>query len=313
MKYLVIDDNEKVHHLLKGRYENGDVLFYNANEAELRPDYDYRTLLAKSYTEITGNVHSHIFKNPKHKTISWPLWWLLDTIGKCWHPENPTDPDRYWQTTKFPEQLYTCMLGQDRPHRVMIHDLLNRYDVYSPYHTFVARGIYKDISQPRCDEVARVRWTPENQVLTHQFPPWYDDVIIDLVVETHEDMTFYTEKTWKPFLGMRVPFIFGNVYMNEQLGEWGFWIDDCDIFDLSFYQEPHPYLRAKMLVKELQRIQREIPLKVIHEKTLEMRKHNQRQCFNILDDIRMYEGVPVNPDDVNMLQKARDIKSTLDF
>ena len=68
-----------------------------------------------------------------------------------------------------------------------------------------------------------------------------------------------------------------------------------------------------MLVKELQRIQREIPLKVIHEKTLEMRKHNQRQCFNILDDIRMYEGVPVNPDDVNMLQKARDIKSTLDF
>ena len=47
------------------------------------------------------------------------------------------------------------------------------------------------------------------------------------------------------FLGMRVPFIFGNVHMNEQLGEWGFWIDDCDIFDLSFYQEPHPYLRAK--------------------------------------------------------------------
>ena len=44
MKYLVIDDNEKVHHLLKGRYENEDVLFYNANEAELRPDYDYRTL-----------------------------------------------------------------------------------------------------------------------------------------------------------------------------------------------------------------------------------------------------------------------------
>ena len=40
----------------------------------------------------------------------------------------------------------------------------------------------------------------KNQILTHQFPPWYDDVIIDLVVETHEDKTFYTEKTWKPFL-----------------------------------------------------------------------------------------------------------------
>ena len=78
MKYLVIDDNEKVHHLLKGRYENEDVLFYNANEAELRPDYDYRTLLAKSYTEITGNIHSHIFKNPKHKTISWQSFLLVD-------------------------------------------------------------------------------------------------------------------------------------------------------------------------------------------------------------------------------------------
>ena len=198
MKYLVIDDNEKVHHLLKGRYENEDVLFYNANEAELRPDYDYRTLLQRVTLKslATSTVTSSKIPNTKQ----YLAFLLVDRYYRTvWHPDSPTDPDRYWQTTKFPKQLFTCMLGQDRPHRVMIHDLLNRYDVYSPYHTFVARGIYKDISQPRCDEVERVRWTPKNQVLTHQFPPWYDDVVIDLVVETHEDMTFYTEKTWKLF------------------------------------------------------------------------------------------------------------------
>ena len=104
MKYLVIDDNEKVHHLLKGRYENEDVLFYNVNEAELRPDYDYRTLLAKSYTEITGNIHSHIFKNPKHKTIS--FFWLIDTIGQCGIQivqQTPID------TGKLPSFLNSCL------------------------------------------------------------------------------------------------------------------------------------------------------------------------------------------------------------
>ena len=189
MKYLVIDDNEKVHHLLKGRYENeGCSLLQWQLEAELRPDYDYRTLAAR-VTEITGNIHSHIFKNPKHKTISCFL--LVDRYYRTVTSRCPTDPDRYWQTTKFPKQLFTCMLSQDRPHRVMIHDLLNRYDVYSLI-TFVARGIYKDISQP---DVMRWRGLDGHKKsgLDTQFPPWYDDVVSDLVVETHEDMTFYTE------------------------------------------------------------------------------------------------------------------------
>ena len=45
----------------------------------------------------------------------------------------------------------------------------------------------------------------------------------------------------------------------------------------------------------------------IHEKTLEMRKHNQRQCFNYWKISGCKRGsLPVNPDDVNMVSQTID-------
>ena len=41
---IILDDNHKVRRLIEGFYENDDVLFWNSNEAEMRPDYDYTTL-----------------------------------------------------------------------------------------------------------------------------------------------------------------------------------------------------------------------------------------------------------------------------
>ena len=313
---IILDDNHKVRRLIEGHYENDDVLFWNSNEAEMRPDYDYTTLKAKSFIEVTGNLDGIKFSDPNHRAVIWPWMWLLDTIRTCWNPVNPdyTDPDRYWQVSKEPTDYYTCMLGQDRPHRQSVYDLLVAYEGTAalPYVTFVGQGICADVQQEKNQEINRVNWTPRNQILTHQFPPWYDNVVIDLVVETHEDMTFYTEKTWKPLLGMRLPLIFGNVHMYDQLSDWGFYFCE-NMIDYSFSKEDHPYIRAKRLIEELMRIKREVPLDVLHKESLGSRKTNQRLCFDLLEDIEIYDAPAINPTDVSLLKQAKEIKSTLDL
>ena len=311
---IVINDNQTKHSLLRGRYHNEDVLFYNSNEVELLPDYDYvnRPLKVKSYTEVTGDLYPTQHPELNTKFISWPYFWLIDTVNACWDiPNSGVDADQYWQTSRKPCQLYTCMLGQKRPHREMIYDLLLHNKVMGQYVTFVGKGIYRDVVQPYREDVDRCVWEGDNQKKTHRFPPWYDLCLIDLVVETHEDHTFYTEKTWKPFLGMRLPMIFGNQHMMDPLIEWGFQFPG-HIIDYDYDKEPNPYLRARGLVLELKRL-REISYKQLHDETLECRKHNQRRCFEILEEIDLPTEVPRLADDMFRLEKALKIKKDLDL
>jgi len=290
---ILLDSNEKIQKLLDGNYAEEDILYYNANEAEIRPDYDYSKLQAKSYIEVTGCLDPPQNLKPNHQKIIYPWFWLVDTIRMVWD-NDATDPKRYWQTTRPPAQLYTCMLGQLRPHREMIFDLLLWNKCVSQYLTFAGKGIYRDVVEPIRQDVGRVVWSGSNQQKTHRFPPWYDLCLIDLVVETHEDHTFYTEKTWKPFLGMRLPMIFGNCFMMQPLMEWGFRFP-LNIVDYSYDNEPNPYLRARALVMELKRLREEVGMEKIHKETLTIRKQNQRLCFKLLDTIELPSEVPEFP------------------
>ena len=312
---IVINDNQTKDSLLRGRYHNEDVLFYNSNEVEIVPDYDYnnRPLKVKSYTEITGNLHPKQYPENNTKFISWPYFWLIDTVNACWDIVNSgVDPEQYWQTSRLPCQLYTCMLGQKRPHREMIYDLLLSQKCMGQYVTFVGKGIYRDVVEHYREDVDRCIWKGDNQQKTHRFPPWYDLCLIDLVVETHEDHTFYTEKTWKPMLGMRLPLIFGNKNMMGPLIEWGFHFPH-QIINYEYDMEPNPYLRARGLVRELKRLREEYTLPELHEETLECRKHNQRRCFEMLEEIKLPTEVPRLADDVSRLEKSLKIKKDLDL
>ena len=81
----------------------------------------------------------------------------------------------------------------------MMWDLMQLYGLRDENCTFVAEGVTRDIENDYREDISRVAWTGINQIKTHRPPPWYDDIIVDVVVETHEDKRFYTEKTWKPF------------------------------------------------------------------------------------------------------------------
>ena len=310
---IVVNNNLQKDSLISGKYHDQDVLFYNSNEVEVVPDYDYKRLKVKSYTEVTGDLYPKQYPENNAKFVSWPYFWLIDTVNACWDIVNSgVDPDQYWQTSRSPCQLYTCMLGQKRPHREMIFDLLISQKCMSQYVTFAGKGIFRDVIQHHREDVDRVVWVGENQQKTHRFPPWYDLCLIDLVVETHEDHTFYTEKTWKPFLGMRLPMIFGNYNMLDPLMEWGFHFPG-HIINYEYDKEPNPYLRARGLVQELKRLREEHSLQELHEETLEMRRHNQKRCFELLEEIELPTEVPRLPDDISRLEKSLRIKKDLDL
>tara|TARA_B100000945_G_C20350608_1_gene582050 strand:+ start:82 stop:1032 length:951 start_codon:yes stop_codon:yes gene_type:complete len=274
--------DERIAKLMRGDYEHEDVLVYNAEETEIYANFDYSKLRTKSYTEVTGKCDGIDFIT----SIVYPWFWLTSTIRNCWdlswnEPENNnlswTEPKRYWQTSKYPTTLFTCMLGQPKPHRKDIFSLLKLNGLPSKYISFFGMGINIDLDPETIHTITHTQ-------RTHRFPPWYDEVLIDLVVETHDDAVFYTEKTWKPFLGMRLPMIFGAPNMNVFLKDNGFRFPE-NLIDYSYDTIEDSHLRAKTLVSELKRLNEEVDLDTLHDETLEIRKHNQMRALEIPKDI----------------------------
>jgi len=287
--------DERFADLIRGDYEHEDVMVYNAEEIEIASDFDYSKLKTKSYTEVTGKCDGI----DSITSIVYPWFWLTDTIRNCWDLSwnkeqqdtlSGTDPKQYWQTSKEPSTLFTCMLGQGRPHRKVIFDFLEFYNMPSKYVSFATKGIWIDLRpetiyhNEHIDGLDFLHWTGQNQQKTHRFPPWYDEVLIDLVVETHDDAVFYTEKTWKPFLGMRLPMIFGAPNMNVFLKDNGFKFAE-NLIDYSYDTIEDSYLRAEALVSELKRLNDEVDLNTLHHETLEIRKHNQIRALEIPKEI----------------------------
>ena len=289
---LVLEGIINPDELIRGDYEHEDVMVYNAEEIEITPNFNYSKLKTKSYTEVTGRCDGI----DSIKSIAYPWYWLTSTIRNCWDLSlSQTDPKRYWQTSKYPSTLFTCMLGQGRPHRQVIFELLELADISLKYVSFAGKDIWIDLT-PETIHLSNfengqdfVEWTGENIYRTHRFPPWYSEVLIDLVVETHDHALFYTEKTWKPFLGMRLPMIFGAPNMNVFLKDNGFKFAE-NLIDYSYDKIEDSYLRAKTLVSELKRLEGS-DLGFLHDETLEIRKHNQKRALEISKEI----DVPKSP------------------
>lgn len=296
---------EELDKVFNGEYSSEDVVFYNAGEAEAGYKTDYSTIKTKSFVEVTGNFF------PNEKQYSYPLYWLVDTICQCWpHPDHSYKPPLHlWQKSPNPKELFCAMMGQPRPHRIMVFDILEWMGVTSPYMTEIHKGRCIDVKEDdifKNDDFIRVIWQGENRVLTHRFPNFYEMCLIDIVMETFCDKMFFTEKTWKPFLGMRIPFIFGMEGQMHLLADmWDFrWPDEMNT---EWEHSRNPYIRAKLMIQELKRLQ-SLDLVSLHKDSLINRKHNQKRCFEILDCVEWDSSIPPHPDYEDKLKHAKLIR-----
>ena len=248
--------------IVSGKFKEHDLLIYNAYEAELSPETNYYDMgkYVKSYTEITGasNLNRFIPRLDNVHIISWPYWWLNDTICRYGSKGDQIDLSYFKEINAYPppSHLFTSMIRQPKPHREIFWDLLKSRDMVNEFCSYAPEGVHIDLKEsaepgktffPNDDDIV--------QAQTHMPPPWYKDVLFDVICETHsqDDMMFFSEKTWKAFLGMKYPLILGAKGIHAHLEELGFrfpWN-----LHWRFDNENHIYNRAKQLVLTLEFVQ----------------------------------------------------------
>lgn len=286
----------------------------------------------KSWTEINGMVSEHaaifdpnkpvperpynaaarfIPKLDNVKIISYPWIWLLDQItthaGVLRYPspgikqnlsvfqdikenERPFGDDGFGRHVKLPSRLFTSMMRRPKPHRTMMWDLLNNAGLIGsePYGpdsvcTNVAVEGYQ-IDLPHGEIV----WTKDQ----HTFPKWYFDCAIDVVTESVTDNLFYTEKTWKPLLGMRIPLYLSGKAHYTKLTEMGFMFPDWLQWDTFDHMETD-YLRCKRIVEILLEL-KDQDWQSLFNQCWGTRVHNQANCLNLIID----GSIPQIPEEV---------------
>ena len=248
--------------IVSGKFKEHDLLVYNAYEAELGPETDYYEMgkYVKSYTEITGasNPNRFIPRLDNVHIISWPYHWLNDTICRYGSKGDQIDLNYFKEINAYPppKHLFTSMIRQPKPHREMLWDLLKSRDMVNEFCSYAPEGVHIDLKEQKSEGQIFFHNDDEDiQARTHMPPTWYKDVLFDVICETHheDNMMFFTEKTWKAFLGMKYPLILGAKGIHAHLEKLGFrfpWN-----LPYRFDGEPHIYNRAKQLVLTLEYVQ----------------------------------------------------------
>ena len=263
--------NEKKDFLEKmrnGFYKDKDVLVFNAGEAELTNEFNYYVdpLQFDSYTEVTGAYNMDRFHPIADSVyiVSYPYIWLQDQI--ITHGSDQSDYDlsvfRQVNSVNAPRVLFTYMMRQPKPHRRMMWDLLEKENLLNEFCTNAEKGITIDLKdnviinyggEKRIDNKV---YYDGNSHQSHKFPPWYFDCLIDFIPETHTKQMFFTEKTWRAFLGMRVPLIIGAQNSMKELADLGFQFPPYIRWH-EWDNKHHEYDRIRGAIEVLKELQNE--------------------------------------------------------
>ena len=252
-----------------GEFKEKDVLVFNAGESEISPEFDYYANTRQwfsSYTEVTGAFTMDRFWPSADNVyvVSYPYIWLQDQL--ITHGSNKSEYDltvfREIFSVNAPRVLFTYMMRQPKPHRRMMWDLLEKENLVNEFCTNAEKGITIDLKDNKMIKFGgevRIDNTVYSDNIHHQshrFPPWYFDCLIDFIPETHTNQMFFTEKTWRAFLGMRVPLIIGARNSMKSLATLGFQFPPYIKWH-EWDNKHHEYDRIKGAIEILKELQNE--------------------------------------------------------
>lgn len=263
--------------LVTGEWAKHDIKIFNPFECEIFQALDYSKIIAKTYLELNSGACQTRYPDlkPGHEVIQWPLFWLSHTftLAQCLN------------TTRMPDQnptvLFCSMNGNKRQHRDEIWKQLVHRNLLNKYCSYLARGVTIDIA-PEIEHNS-LSMNMEETIQSHSFPPFYKDILIDVVCETMPNRLFYTEKTWKPILGERIPILITAPGAHQQLKDWGFELYD-EIFDYRFdYMEEMAH-RVESIANQLKALAETEDPKQLYLKTKEKREHNREVAFKLVKE-----------------------------
>jgi len=257
--------------LTDGTWQHDDIIILNPYEMEFYSGqwFDYSKIIAKTYKELNSGACNSRYPDlkPGHEVIQWPLFWLWQTY--CNLNNHIRMPDT------FPTKLFCSMNGRVRPNRDALWGQLVHHHILNQYCSYIGKGVTVDLL-----DIDELSW--EDTQRSHGFPPFYKDILIDLVCETHTSNLFFTEKTWKPFLAERIPLFVTAPGAYQQLRDWGF-EDYTELFDYGFDKKLNLEDRIEDIIGQLKvKLEVDDP-KQLYQLTKEKREHNRENCLRLIE------------------------------
>lgn len=241
---------------------------------------------------IFGSLDLHHSHYPKEfldnvKVIYDPTYWLRQTINSI--------PDHI-QNFKTPEyqHLFCCFVNKPKKHRCeFIDELYNSKANELGYHTWNNLTPYYEFKHWKqtiiksSDKFKTEKHFVNNWILTSSE---YNNALLDLVLETTDSCTFFTEKTYKPIVLKKLFLIYGCPLNNQNLKHLGFELYD-EIIDYSFDFENDNIKRAKLLCEELKRLSKyKNNYNVLYEKVKYKIEHNFNTALYLSTKRNLFEA-----------------------
>lgn len=220
---------------------------------------------------------------------------------------------------------YICTNNISKHHRCLVMDLLAKYNLIERgaiswrdiIHAFDEdRHLYPDLTDSQRGNYPFKYWTPKRMFLDYDLSDFHQETVpeqfkesfMQLVTESDDEVSFFSEKTATPIL-LNKPFIVaGGQYHHRELNKLGF-VNYNELFDYSFDVEPDIEVRYELIVEnvkrisllsrqELSRIYKQIFPKLLHNKQTAMRYINTKPVelepiLKLLENERDYTG-PLN-------------------
>ena len=167
-----------------------------------------------------------------------------------------------WNDNRSIDTMFMIKNRVPKPHRMLLLDELSKRDVlednmYSQYeqHPGEIASTMKAIGATHYHGKTHAIGRPlTDEEDWYALPPYgQDDVLIEVVAETHIDRPFYTEKTVWPLVYMKPFMIMGSHLMNHNLTKYGFKLYD-EFIDYSFDKIESPKKRIIAMADELARL-----------------------------------------------------------
>ena len=261
--------------LVTGEWAEHDITVFNPFEYEIFQSLEYDKIIAKTYRELNSGACQTRYANlkPGHEVIQWSLFWLFHTFNISQRANTMRMPDQN------PTVLFCSMNGNVRNHRDELWRVLVHKNLLNKYCSYLTRGVTIDIAPET--EHNSLSMNVDETVKSHTFPPFYKDILIDVVCETMTKGLFYTEKTWKPILGERIPILISAPGAHQQLKDWGFELYD-EIIDYRFDNMADMNLRVEAVTNQLKALAETEDPKQLYLKTKEKRAYNREHAFKLV-------------------------------
>lgn len=256
---------------------------------------------------LSSNVIDLPIYNSNVKIVKWKTFYFYKNLylwSKHLDLNNRKNLDIYnpiLNPNKQFKYAFICLNNIVKHHRCLLMDLMCK-------HELLDKGLVSWRGADRGVEPYQFNykyWTPkkifidqnpdEVMFLQETLPTEINDAFINLVTESEDSVTFFSEKTTIPLFFNQVFLVYSSQYFHRDLKELGFELYD-ELFDYEFDNEPDLTKRAELLLENIKKYSKlsEKELSQKYNIVIDKVKYNRELAFRYANTV---------PDEIDRLKR----------